>query len=130
MTNLPTAFLLTVIMGIVIFFCRVFPFIFFNQQNDKSDINGKKSANTSFLHFVEKTAPPVAMTILAFNAMASPINKDISLFMPVLIASCITAAFHLWKHNTLLSIFAGTALYMIILKFNLFHAILIFLNLV
>lgn len=37
-------------------------------------------------------------------------------FVPQLIAVAVTAGLHLWKHNTLLSIFLGTACYMLLVQ--------------
>jgi branched-subunit amino acid transport protein AzlD len=37
-------------------------------------------------------------------------------FAPQLIAVAVTTGIHLWKHNTLLSIFGGTACYMLLVQ--------------
>jgi branched-subunit amino acid transport protein AzlD len=94
---------MTFVMGGVIFFCRVFPFLFFREK-----------ASETFLALVEKTAPPVAMTVLAFNAISGPIKEDLHTAIPVLAASAFTALVHLWKRNSLISIIGGTALYMVL----------------
>jgi branched-subunit amino acid transport protein AzlD len=52
-------------MAAVIFFCRIFPFLFFREKTG----NAMRDRSGAFLAFVEKTAPPVAMTVLAFNAL-------------------------------------------------------------
>ena len=106
-TGVSEALLLTLVMGAVIFFCRLFPFLFFREKT------GGRS-KTAFLNFVEKTAPPVAMTVLAFNSMAGPIKGNLREAVPVLTAAALTALVHLWKRNPLISIFGGTALYMIL----------------
>jgi branched-subunit amino acid transport protein AzlD len=102
----------TVIMGGVIFFCRVFPFLFFRGKKETAGEQGKLFS--SFLGFVEKVAPPVAMTVLAFNALSAPLKDDIRQGIPVLIATAYTVLVHFWKRNPLLSIFGGTLLYMIL----------------
>lgn len=106
MVSIPQALILTVVMGAVIFFCRVFPFFFFR----KAGGSGAKI----FLSLVEKTVPPVAMTVLAFNAISGPIRENIHAGFPVLAASAFTALVHLWKRNSLISIIGGTLLYMIL----------------
>jgi branched-subunit amino acid transport protein AzlD len=68
----------------------------------------------SFFAMVEKTAPPVAMTVLAFNALSGPLKEDFRRGLPVLVAAGCTALLHLWKRNPLISILGGTALYMIL----------------
>jgi branched-subunit amino acid transport protein AzlD len=58
------------------------------------------------------------MTVLAFNAIGASflnINNSKDGFL-ALAASLFTALVHLWKRNTLLSIFGGTALYMILMR--------------
>jgi branched-subunit amino acid transport protein AzlD len=115
MVSLRSALILTVIMGGVIFFCRVFPFLFCRGQEDREDEQlrpGKQLG--SVLDFVEKLVPPVAMTVLAFNAISAPWLLDVAQGFPVLIAAGFTALVHLWKRNSLLSICGGTAVYMLI----------------
>jgi branched-subunit amino acid transport protein AzlD len=125
------ALVLSFAMGLVIFFCRAFPFLFFREKRDPSiESDNKKSAEAdhtpdpgsssrreAFLRFVEKVAPPVAMTVLAFNAIASSLKTAPETTFPVLIAAAFTAFVHVWKRNSLLSIVGGTALYMILERF-------------
>jgi branched-subunit amino acid transport protein AzlD len=100
-------------MGVVVLFCRAFPFLFFR---DKGRDNGKpvpdRMPGSRFRSLAEKAAPPVTMTILAVNAMSGPIRENLPAAFPVLAASLFTALVHLWKRNSLLSIFGGTAVYM------------------
>jgi branched-subunit amino acid transport protein AzlD len=95
-------------MAAAIFLCRVFPFIFFRGL-DKGD---KPAAR--FLLFIERTAPPAAMTVLCFNALAAPIKENPTSALPVLAASLITALLHIWRRSPLLSIAGGTAIFMLI----------------
>jgi branched-subunit amino acid transport protein AzlD len=109
MTSLAGALLMTFVMGAVIFFCRVFPFLFFRERKGA----GRKASET-LLSLVGKTAPPVAMTVLTCNAVGSAIKDDPGLGLPVLAASAFTALAHLWKRNSLLSIIGGVAVYMLL----------------
>jgi branched-subunit amino acid transport protein AzlD len=109
MTGIAQALLMTLVMGAVIFFCRAFPFLFFRDRP-----GGK--FREKFLSLAETTAPPVAMTVLAFNAIAGTIKDDARLAVPVLAASVFTALMHLWKRNSLLSIAGGVILYMILIR--------------
>lgn len=110
--NISEALVSTFVMGGVIFFCRVFPFLFFRASGDTQG----SPRFAPFLAFVEKVVPPVAMTVLAFNALSAPLKADPQGGIPALLAAAFTALVHLWKRNSLISIFGGTALYMILLR--------------
>ena len=113
-TGVSEALLLTFVMGAVIFFCRAFPFLFFRESQSPNSNERDAQHRAAFLSFVEKTVPPVAMTVLAFNSIAAPVKGNLNEAIPVLTASIFTALVHLRKRNPLLSIFCGTALYMIL----------------
>lgn len=110
-TGINEAILLIFAMGAVIFFCRIFPFLFLRREK-KQENAGKK---TFFLSFVEKAVPPAAMTVLAFNSITGPLRENIQSGAPMIIAVLFTALMHLWRRNPLISIFGGTALYMALL---------------
>jgi branched-subunit amino acid transport protein AzlD len=117
-TSINNVLLLTFVMGSIIFFCRAFPFLFFKENNtidnDSSITRKNNNFKASFLRFVEFTVPPLAMTVLTFNAITSPIYADAAQAFPVLIASSFTVIVHLWRRNPLISIFGGTAVFMIL----------------
>ncbi len=118
-TGTGEALLITLVMGAVIFFCRACSFIFFRgkdpQRGTDSEIAADgKSGGKTFLNFVEKTIPPLAVTVLTFNALTSPIHENIRESVPTLAAAFLTAILHLWRRNPLISIFGGTAAYMIL----------------
>ncbi|MDR0623427.1 MAG: AzlD domain-containing protein, partial [Treponema sp.] len=108
--SLNAALGLTCAMGGIIFFCRFFPFLFFKTRNG----GGDHPRREALLAFVEKTVPPAAMTVLAFNAIAGSFKADLREGIPALIAAALTALIHLRKRNPLFSIFGGTAAYMIL----------------
>ena len=113
MVSVNEALLLTLAMGAVILFCRAFPFLFFGESAKRTTDSPRRAA---FLVFIEKTVPPAAMTVLAFNAIGGAFRDELSYGLLVLIASLFTALLHLWKRNALLSIVGGTALYMILTR--------------
>ena len=113
-TGIGEALLLTLAMGAAIFFCRVFPFLFLRKKTETDGETGERGA--AFLAFVEKTVPPVAMTVLAFNALAGPARANPGELLPGLAAAAVTAALHLWRRNPMISIFAGTALFMVLTR--------------
>jgi len=120
-TSTGEALILSVVMAAIIFFCRIFPFLFFRGKNGSgnkdaaADIQGERGA--AFLAFVEKTVPPAAMTVLAFNALAGPMKSNPREIIPSLAAAALTAIVHLWRRNPLISIFGGTAAYMMLTRF-------------
>ena len=72
-TGVSEALILSIVMAVVIFFCRVFPFLFFREKTGAASggtADSEKGRKAVFLAFVEKTVPPAAMTVLAFNALA------------------------------------------------------------
>ena len=107
MNSTAEALVLVFAMGAVIFLCRAFPFLFFARGGDNRG---------AFFTFVEKTVPPVAMTVLAFNAIGGAFRENLNDGFLVLIASVFTALMHLWKRNSLLSIIGGTVLYMVLIR--------------
>ena len=116
-TGIGEALILTAVMAAAVFFCRIFPFLFFRSKTDPAS-NGSAGAGSGsiFLIFVEKTVPPVAMTVLAFNSLAAVIKANSHEIIPVFTAAAVTAALHLWRRNPFISIFCGTVLYMILLR--------------
>ncbi|MDR0645048.1 MAG: AzlD domain-containing protein [Treponema sp.] len=111
--------ILILVMGFVIFLCRLFPFLVFGKGKLEK---GSKELAFRDIGFVEKVVPPVAMTVLAFNAIATSI-KDTTVKgaffenVPVIAASVFTVLIHLWRRNSLISIFGGVAAYMLIERF-------------
>ena len=121
------AVVFTAACGAVIFFCRAFPFLFFKVTAQRSGTAGV------FFDFVERVAPPAAMTVLAFNALGPYLRTGVAALLnaitasgqfieldrplAVFIAAFLTTVLHLWKRNPLISIFGGTAAYMVILNF-------------
>ena len=113
MNSANEALLIVLAMGVVILFCRVFPFLFFaGKENAAKETNS--AHKDALLNFVGKTVPPVAMTVLAFNALGGAFRDNPLDGLLVLAASVFTALVHLWKRNSLVSIFGGTILYMIL----------------
>ena len=113
MLSTASAVLYSFVMGLVILLCRALPFIIFGKQ----DPGGERRKKTDkFLSFVERVVPPVAMTVLACNAMVSPVREQYQKLLPVLAASAFTGLAHVWKRNSLISIAGGTALYIILTR--------------
>jgi len=123
MNSIEEALGIVLAMGVVVLFCRAFPFIFFRgdsnapeKQGGAAEKNGNISLKESLIAFVEKIVPPAAMTVLAFNALGGAIRDNPLDGLLVCAASIFTALIHIWKRNSMVSIFGGTALYMILLN--------------
>ena len=106
--SLGDAIIATFVMGGIIFLCRVFPFLFFRNTDKNS------ASMNRILSFVERTVPPVAMTVLTFNALSVPIKEDMRTSLPLLIAVIFTVLVHIWKRNFLISIFGGTSVFILV----------------
>ncbi|MDR2521567.1 MAG: AzlD domain-containing protein [Spirochaetaceae bacterium] len=114
MISVGAAFGYTIALALVVFVCRALPFVIFKKPRDDAETPAGGILEKC-VAFVEKTAPPVAITALAFNTLALEIAAaPRTAALPVLAASALTALLHLWKRNALASIAAGTALYMVI----------------
>ncbi|MDR0909946.1 MAG: AzlD domain-containing protein [Spirochaetaceae bacterium] len=138
MIDTNTALIYTVIMALLIFLCRAFAFLFSGKldvqktNTIKTDTTNTNTTNTDTTHtdaskttmqkvlsFVEKAAPPVAMCVLTFNAIALALrealirtNFDILSILPTIAASLLTTLLYIWKRNPLIAIFPGVVVYM------------------
>jgi branched-subunit amino acid transport protein AzlD len=117
MLSVKTAVLYTAAIGLVVFLCRAFPFLFL-RPGKESTAGGRAAkkgrALDAFLAVVEKAVPAAAMTVLAVNSIAAPVKESLSGGIPVLAASLFTLLVHLWRRNFLISILGGTAIYMVL----------------
>ena len=106
--SIESAVLVTFCSGIIILLERAFPFVLFSRKNPPF-----------IIRFIEKYIPPMVMSCLLIYCL-----KDISFtsiggtngFIPYLSGVVVTIVLHVWKRNSLLSIFGGTALYMILIR--------------
>jgi branched-subunit amino acid transport protein AzlD len=92
-------------MAAVTVACRATPFVFFMKRRPPKVVD-----------YLQKYIPPMIMTVLVLGSY-----KNLSLAawpygIPEIVAGLAVAALHLWKRNTLVSIFGGTALYMILIR--------------
>jgi branched-subunit amino acid transport protein AzlD len=92
-------------MAAVTLFCRAAPFLFFMKRRPPAVVD-----------YLQKYIPPMIMTVLVLGSYKGISFARAPYGLPELAAGLVVAALHLWKRNTLLSIFAGTALYMILIR--------------
>jgi branched-subunit amino acid transport protein AzlD len=88
-------------MTVATYTTRLTPFILFGRGRERSMIN-----------FIAKNTPPMVMTILVIY-MLKGVNYLSFEGIYTFIAILVTVVFHLYKRNALVSIIAGTAVYMV-----------------
>lgn len=103
--------LLSVITVVAIgtFITRALPFVFFNSIKPPA-----------ILSTIEKNLPPMILLLLVFYCL-----KDVYWFqpphgIPELFTILVVTTLHVWKRNAMLSIFIGTGLYMLLVRYDVF----------
>lgn len=97
--------LIVLVLAVVIFLERLFPFVLFSNKEP-----GK------LIHFFERYIPPVVMFGLLIYSLRSVRFSQPELWVPQIVAIIFTISTYLWKSNTLISIFGGTAIYMVLIR--------------
>lgn len=95
------------IMAGVTFLTRLLPFLLF----------GRGERPPAIVLYLGRVLPPAVIAMLIVYCLR---NVSISLYphgIPELAASAAVVLLHVWKRNNLLSIFGGTALYMVLVQF-------------
>lgn len=103
MTTLTQALTAVPLMALVILATRAFPFLLFSRREPPP-----------LILFIERFIPPMVMGVLVIYCL-----KDIQWTrwpsgIRELSAIALVTALHLWKKNAMLSIFGGTAFFMIL----------------
>jgi len=97
------------VMTIATFATRVFPFIALKNRGE----------HPVFL-FLGRYMPPAIMTVLVIYSLRSVDFLHAPFGANELLALTVTVLLHLWRAHSLLSIFAGTAVYMLLIQTALF----------
>lgn len=105
MTN--TQFLITVVVvALAIHITRFLPFMVF----------GNKEKLPGIIDYLGNVLPAAMMGLLVVYCFKDFNFTVVSEIVPAVVAALVVVVAHLWKKNTVLSIVAGTAVYMILLK--------------
>ncbi len=93
------------VMAAILYGTRLLPFLFF-----------KGGRPPPMLAYLERSIPPLIMLLLVIYCL-----KDVEWLkrphgMPEITAIVLVVATHLWRKNALLSITAGTVLYMLAIR--------------
>ncbi len=110
MSNLPVSFwrsvIIILLVAITTFATRAIPFILFPE--------GKKVPKA--VEYLGKVLPPAVIGMLVVYCFKSVNPLSAPFGLPELIAGATVVILHVWKRNNLLSIGAGTVLYMILVQ--------------
>ncbi|MDU8924351.1 branched-chain amino acid transporter permease [Pasteurellaceae bacterium LIM206] len=102
-----TQHIITIAMGIIgVHCCRVLPFLVFPPNRPIPE----------YIRYLGKVLPAAMFGMLVVYCY-----KNVDVFagyhgIPEFIAGIVTLYLHLWKRNMFLSIFVGTALYMVLVQ--------------
>lgn len=109
MINTVQMLVIIAVIALATFATRALPFICFGSKEPPA-----------ILSTIEKNLPPMILLLLVIYCI-----KDVQWLaapygIPELLSIGIVAGLHFWKRNAMISIFTGTALYMIMVQFNVF----------
>ena len=93
------------LIGLIIFCERLFPFAVFSKRKP-----GK------LIHIFERYIPPIVMLGLLIYNLRDVRFSSLAQWIPQIAAITFTIVTYLWKKNSLLSIFGGTIIYMILIR--------------
>ena len=105
--NIGHSLLIIAVTAISTLATRATPFILFS---------GKKRRVPNFIIYLSNLLPPAVMAILVVYALKELTFSSIEGYFPSLCAVVVTVVLHLIKRNTLLSIFGGVAVNMILVQ--------------
>lgn len=98
-------YVMIIIMALVNFFTRLIPFLLFKDNNIPL-----------WLIRLGENLPPAMMVLLVLYCIKDINLLEYSYGIAELFSILIVILLHTWKHNTLLSILSGTALYMFLVQ--------------
>ena len=99
------ALFVSLLIGLIIFCERLFPFAVFSKRKP-----GK------LIHIFERYIPPIVMLGLLIYSLRNVRFASLVQWVPQISAITFTIVTYLWKKNSLVSIFGGTIIYMILVR--------------
>ncbi len=97
------------VIALATFATRVLPFLCFSYREPPA-----------ILSTIEKNLPPMILLLLVIYCLKDVQWLTAPYGIPELFTIGVVAGLHFWKRNAMLSIFAGTGLYMALVQFNVF----------
>lgn len=103
--NVMRTLLILLVGGIITFLSRSLPFLLFrNRQVPK------------VITYLGKVLPMAIICVMIFFCIKDIHFRAPGGYLPYIISLAVTAAVHLWKKNTFLSITCGTVCYMLLVQ--------------
>ena len=102
--------LLVAVVALATHITRALPFIIFPENKE----------TPKYVLYLGKVLPNAAMALLVIYCLRNISFTSTPYGIPEIIAVLCVVILHLWKENTLLSVGAGTAIYMILVQLNVF----------
>ena len=93
-------------IAIITYLLRLTPFILF----------GKHQETPKWIVYIGGYLPPAVMGMLIIYSIKNTDVFQLDQIAPLAIAILITALFHLWRRNNLISILTGTVSYMLLIQ--------------
>ena len=106
MSDTLRAVLLIAVMMAVTMGTRFLPFL----------LLGDKRKTPPFISYLGRFLPFAIMGMLVVYCLKDVSAVQMASFVPAVLGVAITAGLHWWRHNTLLSILCGTAVYMVLVQ--------------
>lgn len=100
------SFVIIILVALTTFATRLVPFLLFPK--------GKKIPPV--IEYLGKVLTPAVIGMLVVYCLRSTPVLDTPHGIPEAVAVAVTAGLHIWKRNNLLSIGAGTVLYMVLIQ--------------
>lgn len=101
-----TSFLIILTVAVSTFATRVVPFLIFPKGKEIPPV----------IQYLGKVLTPAVIGMLVIYCLKSTSILEAPHGVPEAIAVAVTALLHVWKRNNLLSIGAGTVLYMVLIQ--------------
>ena len=106
MTDYKHAMLIILVMGIVTLATRILPVLIFGRGEKVPD----------YILYLGRVVPFTAMGLLIVYCLKDVSVTDAPHGLPELIALTLVGISYLWKRNTILSVVAGTVVYMFLVQ--------------
>lgn len=99
--------LLVLVMAVVSYLLRAFPFIVFSGNKE----------TPKYVTYLGKVLPFAIIGMLVIYCVKDISFSEIGSFVPYIVSGTIVVLLHIWRRNTLLSIVCGTLSYMALVQF-------------
>lgn len=103
-------FLQIIVIAVVMFLLRGLPFVIFSGKRRESE----------FITYLGRVLPFAAVGMLVIYCLRNISFAAAPFGIPEFLAIALVVILHIFKRNTLLSIFGGTVFYMILVQFVFF----------